>query len=196
MARNKRKAVKDKDKLKNIRKEARKRWRNKKAREKALKNAINVNCKPAECEGRRSPTVKLPETKPDQKPDTQIVVKRHVREIDPSLVVRSKKFLGCGTFGNCYLANYRDVVVAVKEFKKRKPWSLNDLRKEVRHEARMLSHLEDHRGVPLLFGVITKTEPLRLVTKFHGQEDKSLTLSSAMRKKKIGPQCVLVWDFS
>lgn len=188
MVRNKRKAVKDKDKLKKIRKEARKRWRNKKAREKALKNAVNDDCKPAECEGRQRPAVKLPETKPEKKPGqnpTQIVVQRHVREIDPSLVVRSKKFLGCGTFGNCYLANYRDVMVTVKEFKKRKSWSLNDLRKEVRHEARMLSHLEDHRGVPLLFGVITKTEPLRLVTKFHGHKDTSPTLSSAMRKKKM-----------
>ena len=74
-------------------------------------------------------------------------------------------------------------MVALKEFKKRKSWSLNDLRKEVRHEARMLSHLEDHHhGVPLLFWVVTKTEPLQLVTKFHGQEDKSLTLSSAICK--------------
>ena len=188
MARNKRKAVKDKEKFKKIRKEARKRWRNKKAREKALRNAVNGGCEPAECKGTQSPGVKLPEAKPKQQPGqnpTQTVVQRHVREIDPFLVVRSKTFLGCGTFGNCYLANYRDIVVAVKEFKKRKSWSLNDLRKEVRHEARMLSHLEDHRGVPLLFGVITKTEPLRLVTKFHGHQATSLTLLSAMRKKKM-----------
>jgi len=25
--------------------------------------------------------------------------------------------LGCGSFGNCYLAHYRDVLVAIKEFK-------------------------------------------------------------------------------
>lgn len=68
MARNKRKAVKDKEKFKKIRKEARKRWRNKKAREKALRNAVNDGCKLAECEGTQSPAVKLPEAKPEQKP--------------------------------------------------------------------------------------------------------------------------------
>ncbi len=38
MARNKPKNMKDKDRIKQIRKEARKRWRNKKANEKAMKN--------------------------------------------------------------------------------------------------------------------------------------------------------------
>ena len=45
MARNKRKKIKDKDNKKTVRKEAKKRWRNKKAQEKALKNAAAL--KPA-----------------------------------------------------------------------------------------------------------------------------------------------------
>lgn len=106
-----------------------------------------------------------------------------LKEINPSLVVRTEKFLGSGTFGNCYLAYYRDLLVAVKEFKSVKKWSTNDLKKEVRQEARMISYLGDHSGVPLLFGVITKSKPLRLITKFHGRKHRSLTLSSATRKK-------------
>lgn len=108
-----------------------------------------------------------------------------MREIDFFLVVRFKKFLGCGIFGNCYLVNYRDVMVTVKEFKKWKFWFLNDLRKDVRYEVRMFSYLEDYRGVLLLFGVIIKIELLRLVIKFYGYKDISLILFSVMRKKKM-----------
>ena len=42
MARNKQKMVTDKDKLKGIRKNARRRWRNKKAIKKALKNVVDA----------------------------------------------------------------------------------------------------------------------------------------------------------
>ena len=42
MARNKRKNVKDKEQMKTIRKSAKKRWRNKKATEKALKNVVDA----------------------------------------------------------------------------------------------------------------------------------------------------------
>jgi len=38
--------------------------------------------------------------------------------------------------------------------------------------------------VPLLFGVITKSEPLWLITKFHGRKHRSLNLSSATKKRK------------
>ena len=40
-----------------------------------------------------------------------------VKEINPVEIVRTKKSLGCGTFGVCYLAYYRSIVVAVKEFR-------------------------------------------------------------------------------
>lgn len=48
MARNERKTVKDKDKLKSIRKSARKRWFNKKSAEKALKNHVDAAKPPNE----------------------------------------------------------------------------------------------------------------------------------------------------
>ena len=111
--------------------------------------------------------------------------RRKFKEINPSLVVRTTNFLGPGTFGSCYLAFYRDMVVAVKEFKKRKNVDLAHLRSEVRHEATMIKHLKDHRGVPLLFGIITKSEPIRLVTKFHRNKNKGLTLHKAIKKEKL-----------
>jgi len=49
----------------------------------------------------------------------------------------------------------------------------------------MLDHLEDHHGIPLLFGVVTKSEPMCLITKFHGQKDESLTLFHKMRKFEV-----------
>ena len=194
MARNKRKTVKDKDNFKKFRKEARKRWRNKRAAVKALKN-LNKEVITAKNEPEESPSRELPGETACKNPELSNqsrslsrVASIHIKEIDPSLIVRTEKFLGYGTFGNCYLAYYRDIVVAVKEFKSRKA-SLERLKKEVRHEAKMINQLEDHRGIPLLFGVVTKSEPLRLITKFHGQKDKSLTLQRATRKEKLYKPC-------
>jgi len=120
MARNKRKVVKDKEKFKKIRKEARKRWRNKKAHEKVLKSAQKelVPGKPSS-KKISSPVAQLPDKTAPKDPvkSKRQVEHRHVRELDPSLIVTSEKFLGCGSFGNCYLAHYRDVLVAIKEFK-------------------------------------------------------------------------------
>ena len=88
----------------------------------------------------------------------------HVKEINPSEVIRSEKTLGCGTFGVCYLANYRS-----------EPSSVAERKREVLREAKMINHLGDHRGLPLLFGLFTKTMPLRLITQFHGHENRSIT---------------------
>jgi len=118
-------------------------------------------------------------------PRRPVNVQHHIKEINPLLVVQTEKFLGSGTFGNCYLAYYRDLIVAVKEFKPTRNWTTKDLKKEVRQEAKMISYLRDHSGVPLLFGVVTKSELLRLITKFHGRKHRSLTLSRATRKKII-----------
>lgn len=104
---------------------------------------------------------------PANPPRRPIHIQHHVKEIDPSLVVLKERFLGSGIFRNCYLAYYRDLLVAVKELESVKKWTTNDLKKEVCHEARMITCLGHHIGVPLLFGVIMKSEPLWLLTKFH-----------------------------
>lgn len=196
MARNKRKTIKDPEKLKKIRKEAKKRWRQKKAQEKALKAAAAIagnsatigkkeeqvvrsvrevaeqkveekTMKTAAAIAGNSGTIGRKEDRvvtsvrevaeqkrgePANPPRRRVDVQHHVKEINPSLVVRTEKFLGSGTFGNCYLAYYRDLLVAVKEFKSVKKWTTNDLKREVRQEVRMISYLGDHSSVPLLFG--------------------------------------------
>ena len=176
MARNKRKRINDKDAMKTIRKTAKRRWRNKKATEKALKNAADAAEPPNEVENGPKP-VPLP-----GKPHSRRARPPAVKEIRSTEVVRGR-FLGSGTFGSCYLGTYRGYVVAVKEFKVSEKMTSKIIRKEVFHEAEMISHLGDHRCLPLLFGVSTKKEPLRLITQFHGEKDRSLTLSSAVRKK-------------
>lgn len=64
--------------------------------------------------------------------------------------------------------------MAVKEFKKRTA-SLESLKKGS-HEAKIINRLEDHCSIPLVFSLVTKSQPIRLVTKFHGRKDKSLTV--------------------
>ena len=220
MARNKRKNIKDKEKLKNIREQARKRWRNKKAQEKALKNATALKpASPVIDEKAKQASDRLEEksakpilhsntsgvpihnqrvseektiqacepeeksTEPKQRSKTTSAVK----EMNPVKIVRTEKSLGSGTFGVCYLAYYRNITVAVKEYKM-KSRSVDEVKRALLHEARMINHLGDHRNVPLLFGAVTKGEKLQLVTQFHGEKGKSVTLSTALKKKKLD-QC-------
>ena len=222
MARNKRKKIKDKDKLKSIRKQARKRWRNKKAQEKALKIATAlkpaspVNDQKANEEEAKQACERIEEKSADPKltsktstgpvrnqrvneEKTNQACKRKeeksaepkqrsktstVKEINPVEIVRTEKSLGSGTFGVCYLAYYRNITVAVKEYRM-KSKSMDEVKCELLHEARMINHLGDHRNVPLLFGAVTKGKQLQLVTQFHGEKGQSVTLSTAFKKKKL-----------
>jgi len=135
--------------------------------------------------------VELPAEKPEEKPQSHCSEEPHapaLKEICQTEIVRSEKFLGCGTFGTCYLAHNRGCLVTVKEFKVREKLSLDDVKKEVLHEATMITYLGDHPCLPLLFGVVTRSLPLCLVTQFHGKKEQSLTLSRAVRKKELGNQ--------
>ena len=157
-----------------IRTAAKKRWRQRKKNKKCVENSLHlaspsVSCQPrgkspdaAEQQDAKLSTVREKSPEPTQKrdkaskkPAATYPGTRHeesIKEIDPSEIVRSEKSLGQGTFGMCYLAHYREILVAVKEFKLQKSWSLEQMKREVFHEARMICHLGDHRGLPLLFG--------------------------------------------
>ena len=108
-----------------------------------------------------------------------------VKQINPTEIVRANKFLGSGTFGTCHLAHYRGILVAVKEFKTRRSRPDKEVKRDVLNEARMISHLGDHRGLPLLFGVITKSTPFCIITQFHGDKTQSLTLYKAMKRVEL-----------
>ena len=49
----------------------------------------------------------------------------------------------------------------------------------------MIGQLGDHHGLPLLFGVITKSLPLWLITQFHGENNSCTTLHKAIKKGKL-----------
>ena len=100
-----------------------------------------------------------------------------VKEINLVEIVRTEISLGCGTFGVCYLAYYRSILVPIKEFRMNSNKSRSEVKCELIREARMVNHLGDHQNLPLLFGAVIKGEQLILVTQFQGEKGKSVTLS-------------------
>ncbi|XP_031553278.1 ALK tyrosine kinase receptor homolog scd-2-like [Actinia tenebrosa] len=108
-----------------------------------------------------------------------------VKEINASNIVKMGKFLGSGTFGQCYLGMYCGILVAIKEFHRTNKGEEENLRKEVKHEATVMSELGDHHGLPLLFGVDLQNHPYKIVLQFHGEKDRSLTIHKAAKQKKL-----------
>lgn len=218
MARNKRKNMKDKSKFKALRIEAKKRWRNKRAEAKRLKHAVEQAASeksPVAVGEAGEPNPAAALIQPDKPSISRPLEQREqvqvrmdgaagpekfanvkadgerVKQINPTEIVSANKFLGSGTFGTCHLAHYRGIFVAVKEFKSRRSSPDKEVKCEVLNEARMINHLGDHRGLPLLFGVITKSKPFRLVTQFHGDKIQSLTLYKAMKRLELDKPCWL-----
>ena len=109
------------------------------------------------------------------------------KEIDQRNIVLAGKTVGAGTFGTCRLATYRNVHVVLKEFKSygESQGAVEKHKREVLHEAKIITCLGDHPGLPLLFGVQTKIIPYSLVLQFHGHKDTSLTIYKASYKKKL-----------
>lgn len=56
-----------------------------------------------------------------------------IKEIAACEVIKGKKCLGAGTFGSCYLANYRGLLVVVKEYHSRSNTDDSVLKHEVIH---------------------------------------------------------------
>ncbi|KXJ08783.1 putative serine/threonine-protein kinase [Exaiptasia diaphana] len=121
----------------------------------------------------------------DPKPALKQFLHGSVKEIAPCEIVKSEKCIGSGTFGSCYLAKYRGILVVVKEFRIRENDDENKVKEDVVYEAAVLSRLGDHPSLPLLFGVTTTRQPYRLITQFHGEKDKSLMLCKAIDKLSL-----------
>ena len=107
-----------------------------------------------------------------------------IKEISQNSVVKLQKSISSGTFGACYLAHYRGMVVAVKELKVRghSEREIAQQKKEVVHEATVMLRLGDHCGLPLLYGIQSKVIPFRIIMQFHGINNKSLTIRRTVRK--------------
>ena len=121
MARNKRKKIKDKDNMKTVRKGAKRRWRNNKGQEKALKNAAAL--KPVGLINDQKPKDDLDIKQPCEHRREKPACSKHwdkssdVKEINLVDIVCPEKSPGRGTFSICYHAYYRSVLVAVMEFR-------------------------------------------------------------------------------
>ncbi|XP_067019463.1 probable LIM domain-containing serine/threonine-protein kinase DDB_G0287001 [Acropora muricata] len=133
---------------------------------------------------------------------------RNLRAVKKEIVVKEKSLLkelkpghidylpldavGSGSYGHCYRARYRGIDVVVKKMI-HKDTERDKLRakREVVHEAEVLTALGDHEGLPMLIGITTANEPYCLVTQFHGIIEQSVTLHQAANSKIITPaECI------
>ena len=139
MAGNKRKTIKHKDNVKTVRKDVKRRWRNKKVQEKALKNATDL--KPAGLINNQKPKHDLDIKQACEHRKEKPACPKHrdkssdVKEINQVKIVCTEKSQGCGTLNICYHAYCRSVLVAVMEFrmssnKSREKLSVNYIKKQ------------------------------------------------------------------
>ena len=86
------------------------------------------------------------------------------------LKVDKSQKIGNGTFGNCYIALYRNEYrVVVKEMK----IIASPRREEVWREASAITGIGDHWGISLLFDVSTDRAPFFLVLQIHALRSES-----------------------
>ena len=107
------------------------------------------------------------------------------KEINRSLLkVDKNQKIGNRTFGNCYIALYRNECrVVAKEMKIIEP--PKKTREEEWREASAVTRIGDHWGIPLLFGVCTDRAPFYLVLQFHALRSEIVTLFKAASEKVI-----------
>ena len=104
----------------------------------------------------------------------------NVKNINRDLIKYSSNTpTGRGSYGACYLAEYRGIQVVVKEMLEGKSVDAERRKRKVLREAEVIDNLGDHSGLPFLFGVLIEKEPYCLVLQFHGVEGQSLTLLDA-----------------
>ena len=100
----------------------------------------------------------------------------------------SEHSVGSGSYGQCFQAPYRGIDVIVKQMKhSNNPVDREKARKNLFHEAGVITALGDHASLPIIFGVITKSLPMCLVTQFHFVKEQSVTLHQAASTNMITP---------
>lgn len=111
-----------------------------------------------------------------------------IKEIKIDGLVKIGKSIGAGTFGHCNLARYRGMIVAVKYYNADNFHSKAQLKREVQHEAELISDLGDHKNLPLLFGICTTSLSYTMALQFHGMGQQSLTVLKAVKTMKLSNQ--------
>ena len=108
----------------------------------------------------------------------------------------SENPVGCGTFGQCFRGRYRNIEVIVKKMIHNETIEDQErARRNLLHEAKVISALGDHPNLPMIFGVVTKSLPLCLVMQFHGVKEQSTTLHHAAAADILNPaSCLAVFQ--
>lgn len=82
--------------------------------------------------------------------------------------------LGSGSFGDCYLRQYRNIEVFIK-------YCRESSRESVIRETEFIRKLQGHPNLPILFGVSPiKQDPPYIVTKFHGVQSSRHLIQRAI----------------
>ena len=101
----------------------------------------------------------------------------------------SEHAVGSGSYGQCFRARYRGIEVIVKKMSHDHTAEGKErAKRNLVHEAEVVSALGDHARLPMLLGVITCSESLCMVTQFHGVGDESLTLHQAAKGSFLTPE--------
>ena len=119
-----------------------------------------------------------------------------LKELNPEHIeYLPQESVGSGSYGQCYRARYRGIEVVVKKMihKDTKEDKLR-AKRNLLHEAEVITTLGDHERLPMIIGVVTEQEPYCLVTQFHGANGKSITLHQAANTNMISPsECLEIF---
>ena len=139
--------------------------------------------------------------KPHQKfIEKQVIVrsdsKFEPKELKPQhLEYLSENPVGCGSFGKCFHGRYRGIEVIVKQMTHDNAIEDQErARKDLLHEAKVISALGDHPNLQMLFGVVTESLPLCLVTQFHGVKEESTLHHAADANMLTSAGCISVFE--
>ena len=119
--------------------------------------------------------------------------KLELKELNPQhLDYLNQESIGSGSYGKCYPARYRGIDVVVK--KMIYSYTAEDklrAKRDLIHEAEVITALGDHKRLPMIVGVVTTQEPLCLVTQFYGINGTSSTLHHVTILNIItSPECL------
>lgn len=114
----------------------------------------------------------------------------YIQEIDPSMLndpmidgKQEEQYVGHGSFGVVKVQVFHDILVAVKECLPK------SLKVDVVHEASILNKV-CHPYLPLLIGICTSQEPLRIVMQFHAfNKLESKTMNMELQNNSLS--CVI-----
>lgn len=117
----------------------------------------------------------------------RVITETYLKELNPDhLEYLSEHAVGSGSYGECYRAQYRGIEAIAKKMTHNDTAEGKDrAKRNLFHEARVVSSLGDHASLPLFLGILS--QQLCMVTQFHGVNDASVTLHRAADTNMLTP---------